>query len=231
MSEAGRYRPDADAVAREFLRPDHAHGFDPGFGRAVVALPGIADTGNAGNVHDHAAVAEFDHVRGSFTRAQEHAAEIHADDGIPLVHRHASDHGAVLHFHEQSVAHDAGIVHEAVQSAEVGRDARHGGADFAFVGDVHTITARLDRLGRAQRCWSRSRSSAFRSKRAISAPCCGELQGYRPANAAPRTGHHDCLIANIHDASFAFPTIILSVFLCFRVAVVRSFWTRRRCGR
>src|ERR1700688_1121306 len=129
MGEAGRYRPDADAVAREFLRPDHAHGFDPGLGRTVVALPGIAGAGNTRDIHDHAAVAEFDHVSRSFTRAQEYSAEIHAGDRIPLIHRHASDHRAVFHFHQQAVAHDARIVHETVQSAEVGRDTRHGGAD------------------------------------------------------------------------------------------------------
>src|ERR1700692_1075684 len=124
MGEAGRYRPDADAVAREFLRPDHAHGFDPGFGRTVVALPSITGARNTGNIHDPAAVAELDHVRSSFTRAQEYSAEIHADDRIPLIHRHAPDHRAVFHFHEQAVAYDPGIVHETVQSAEVGRHAR-----------------------------------------------------------------------------------------------------------
>src|SRR5260370_21587075 len=147
MSEAGRYRPDADTVAREFLRPDHPHGFNPGFGRTVVALPGIAGAGNTGNIYDHAAVAELDHVRGSFTRAHEYSAEIHADDRIPLIHRHASDHLAVFHFHEQAVAHYPRVVHETIQSPEVARDTRHGGGDFAFGAHLPARTARLDPSG------------------------------------------------------------------------------------
>src|SRR6202022_2820931 len=124
MREAGRYRPDANAVTREFLRPDPAHGFDPRFGSAVVALPSVPDARNTGNIHDHAAVAELDHVRSSFTRAQEYSAEIHADDRIPLIHRHASDHRAVFHFHEQAVTHYPRVVHETVQSADAACDTR-----------------------------------------------------------------------------------------------------------
>src|SRR5260370_35263990 len=131
MSEAAGYRPDGDAVAREFLRPDPPHGFNPGFGRTVVALPGIAGAGNTGNIYDHAAVTELDHVRGSFTRAQEYSAEIHADDRIPLIHRHASDHLPVFHFHEQAVAPYPRVVHEPIQSAEVGRALLHASRDLA----------------------------------------------------------------------------------------------------
>src|ERR1019366_6091847 len=148
MRESGCNRTDADAVARELLCPDHAHGFDPGLGGAVVGLPSVAGATNARNIDDHPAVAALDHVRSGFARAQEYTAEIHADDRVPLIHRHAADHGAVFHFHQQAVAHDPGIVHQPVQTAEVGHDARHGGGDFAFVGDVHAVSACLHRLGR-----------------------------------------------------------------------------------
>ena len=150
MREAGRNGADANAIAREFLRPDHAHGFDSRFRRAVVALPGVADPGNAGDVDDHAAIAVLDHVRGGLARAQKHGAEIHVDHGVPLIHRHAADDRAVLDLHQQAVAHDAGVVHQAVQAAEVRRNARHGGADLGLIGDVHPVFACLYRLGRAQ---------------------------------------------------------------------------------
>src|ERR1700692_2427351 len=203
MGEAGRYRPDADAVAREFLRPDHAHGFDPGFGRTVVALPSITGTRNTGNIHDHTAVAELDHVCGSFTRAQEYSAEIHGNDRIPLIHRHAPDHCAVLHFHEQAVAHDPRVVHETVQPAEVGRDTRHGGGDFTFVRDVHAVTACLHRLGRTQR-FRLFEVICIQIKKSDICAVTGELQGYRSPDAASCPGHHHCLVTNIHDASFTF---------------------------
>src|ERR1700693_4075191 len=151
MREAWRTRTDADAVARELLRPYHAHGFDPGFGGTVVALPGITGARDTRNIHDHAAVAEIDHMCSSFTRAQEYAAEIHGDDGIPLIHHHASNRGAIFHLPEQPVRHDPGVVHETVQAAELSRNTRHGSGDFPFVGDVHAVTARLHRVGRAQR--------------------------------------------------------------------------------
>src|SRR3984893_10056063 len=218
MGKTGRYRPDADAIAREFLLPDHAHGFDPGLGRTVVALPSITDARNTGNIHYHTAVAALDHVRSSFTRAQEYSAEIHGDDRIPLIHRHASDHRAVLHFYEQAVAHDPRIVHETVQPAEVGRDTRHGGGDFTFIGDVHGVSACLHRLGRAQlfRLFEVIRIQIEKSEICT---VTRELQGYRSTDAASCPGHHNCLVTNIHDASFTFPTVIP----CLRAVRVRSF--------
>ncbi len=68
---------------------------------------------------------KLDHLRSGLARAQEYAAQVHADNRIPLIQRHAPDDGAVLHLDQQAIAHDAGIVHQPIQAPEVRRDLRH----------------------------------------------------------------------------------------------------------
>ncbi len=64
---------------------------------------------------------EADHALRGFARAEEHAGQIDVDDRAPLVQRHLADDLAVLHFDEQRVLGDAGVVDHHVEPAEVAR--------------------------------------------------------------------------------------------------------------
>src|SRR3569833_2365952 len=56
--EAWCYGACTNAVSRQLASPDHGHRRDTGFGGAVIALTGIAMSGNAGDADDDAAIAE-----------------------------------------------------------------------------------------------------------------------------------------------------------------------------
>jgi hypothetical protein len=67
------------------------------------------------------------HVRLARLGHEEGAAQVHAHDGVPVVHRHLEQH---------VVADDAGVVHQERRGAELGGDPLDGRGDLLLVRDV-----------------------------------------------------------------------------------------------
>jgi hypothetical protein len=90
-------------------------------------------------VHDRAARSLVAHAEGGFLAAHEGAVHVHAQDGSELV---------VAHLEEGAVAHVAGVVHDAVNAAELVDAALHQGLRALAVADVAGVDDGLAALGR-----------------------------------------------------------------------------------
>src|SRR5579871_2082594 len=140
--EAGGDRADADPVSRELLRPHHRHGHDAGLRGAVVGLPGVAGAADARDVDDHAAPLERDHALRRFAGAEEDSRQVDVDDFLPLAERHLAHNLTVLDLDQHRIAHDAGVVDEPVEAAEVANHLIERADDAVLVGGIGEIAAR-----------------------------------------------------------------------------------------
>jgi len=150
--------------------------------------------GDAGDIHDHTAVAALDHVLGGLPPAQKDARQIHPDYRVPLIEAHRADHGAILDLDQKSIAHDSRVVDQAVQPAKIGCDTVHRIGDLRLFRDVHAIVPRRDRVRRAKPRSLLQIGCIEVEQREVRA-LLRQLHGGYPADAPARTGDHHGSIA------------------------------------
>ncbi len=140
FDETGCNTGDADAVARQLLRPHHGICRHAGLGGRVVRLAHVAGTGYRGNVDDRALALKLNHLRGDLAGAEKYAGEVDVDHRLPLRQAHLRQF-AVLEFYGEPIAENAGVVDQAVQATKVVADLAHHVANLLFVGDIAQVGA------------------------------------------------------------------------------------------
>src|SRR5690606_13073587 len=131
---------DGDAVALQFQGGGDRESGDPGLGGGVVALAGIAEqaAGRTGvdqpRVHRLARLGAGPPVGRGVLRDGEGAAQVHADDVVPVGGRHV---------HQHPVAEDAGVVDHDVEAAELAQRGPHQPSGRLVVGDVVGVRDRV----------------------------------------------------------------------------------------
>ena len=105
---AGADAVDGDAFARQLLRQRHGKAVHARLGGRIVGLPGLAFLAVDGADLDDAPPAFFHHAGYHLAGGIEHAGEIGADDGVPLLPRH---------LHKGAVSRDACVIDQHIHAA------------------------------------------------------------------------------------------------------------------
>ena len=189
----GGDRVGRDPAARALHGDDRGERGDAGLGGAVVALAEVAQqTRRRRRVDDVARLALGLPVLHRRAGGQEVPAQVHADDGVPVV---------VGHLGQRLVPQDAGVVDQRVEPAELA----HGGLDEPVrdvgIGDVARDGDRAPPRGGdlvGHRLAGGRVELGDHDRRAL----CGALQRLAPADAATRTGDdHDLAVQKSHPGS------------------------------
>jgi hypothetical protein len=138
-----------------------------------------------------------DHALCGFACAQEYTGEVGVDDGLPLGERHLADHLAVLHLHQHAIAHDARVVDQSIERAEIGCHLIERAHHAVLVGGVGDVAARRDAQLRAAIARFVHILGVHIEQREIRA-LGGEMRRQRAADTASGTGHENRLATNIH---------------------------------
>ena len=133
----------ADPVTGQFLRPKDRQGRDPGLGGGVIRLAEISRSRQAGDVDDHASRSETGHVDGRLAGAQEGSGEIDVQHCLPIAKRHLAEQLAVLEFHQETIAGDAGVVDQHVQRAAIRGHRVHERDHVLLFGYVGAVAVHL----------------------------------------------------------------------------------------